>query len=246
MKKILSISAVILAVMLSLTSSVFAEAPVEDDSATICFDDSSFLNEWLSEGAIDAAGLSYKVGKDSYIGDGALVISQNITKAVPEDERFGGIYIESESLGLDSFKGCIVEANVRIDTAAAEYIHNFALYSDGVVWMDSSVSPETKGVWTKVTLAIPENADNGKIGFLIPIYEPYNGNVAFIDEIKITSADGTVIPNVGDMSRSINVEVEKEASLLETIINIAIVVVLVAIVVFCLIAIISRHNKRYK
>ncbi len=246
MKKLLSISAVILAVMLSLTTSIFAEkAQEESDPATICFDNSSFLNEWLNYGAIDETGFEYKIAETSLVGDGALQITQNVTEAIPDDDQYGGIYLEAEALGLNSFKGCTIDANVLINNDAAEYLDCFSLYSDGIVWMTSDISPEAKGAWTKVSISIPENAANTKIGFLIPIFEPFNGEVALVDEITITTPDGAIIPNVGDMSRSIMVEVE-EASLLETIINVVIVVALVAIILMCLIAIISRHNKRYK
>ena len=126
--------------------------------------------------------------------------SENITSDISEDQQFGGVYFTAESLGLEDFKGCTVRMSVLFDENAADAVSDFTVFSDGVVWITSGISDENSGRWSKVSLTVPENASNTKIGFTIPVYSQYSGAVAYVDNVVVYKADGTAIENQGDYS----------------------------------------------
>ena len=110
------------------------------------------------------------------------------------------MYFTAESLGLEDFKGCTVRMSVLFDENAADAVSDFTEFSDGVVWITSGISDENSGRWSKVSLTVPENASNTKIGFTIPVYSQYSGAVAYVDNVVVYKADGTAIENQGDYS----------------------------------------------
>lgn len=199
MKKI--ISAFLAAVTAAALSSVPVIAEESARNATYCFDNDSAITAWESYGSTDLTGLELSVTKDKKeSGDGALCISENITSDISEDQQFGGVYFTAESLGLEDFKGCTVRMSVLFDENAADAVSDFTVFSDGVVWITSGISDENSGRWSKVSLTVPENASNTKIGFTIPVYSQYSGAVAYVDNVVVYKADGTAIENQGDYS----------------------------------------------
>lgn len=199
MKKI--ISAFLAAVTAAALSSVPVFAEESAQNATYCFDNNSAITTWESYGSTDLTGLELSITKDTKeSGDGALCISENITSDIPEDQQFGGVYFTAESLGLEDFKGCTVQMSVLFDENAADAVSDFTVFSDGVVWITSGISDENSGRWSKVSLTVPENASNTKIGFTIPVYSQYSGAVAYVDNVVVYKADGTAIENQGDYS----------------------------------------------
>lgn len=172
---------------------------VNTETATFCFDTADSLSLWETYGSTAETGFELSI--DSSVretGDGALLISENVAEDIDSDSQFGGAYISAESLGLESFKGCTVQMSVYFDKSAAEAAEAFTVFSDGIVWQTSAVSSENAGRWTKVSLTVPENADNTKIGFTIPVFSQYSGAAAYVDNIIIYNADGTAVANVGD------------------------------------------------
>lgn len=201
MKKI--ISALAAAVMLAAFPAINAaaeetEAAAEQD-ATFCFDTDSSLALLENYGSIKETGLALSISSDNKeSGDGSLCIYENITEEIPADQQFGGVYFTAETLGMEDFKGCTVQMSVLFDEAAKDVADKFTVYSDGIVWTTAEISADTAGRWTKVALTVPENAANDKLGFTIPVYGEYTGNVAYVDNIIVYNPDGTIAANVGD------------------------------------------------
>ncbi|MCI5905235.1 MAG: hypothetical protein MRZ61_08870 [Oscillospiraceae bacterium] len=206
--------------------SVYAEE-AGNETATFCFDTADSLSLWETYGSTAETG--FKLSIDDSVketGDGSLLLSENVTENIAADNQFGGAYISAEKLGLESFKGCTVQMSVYFDKDAAKAAEAFTVFSDGIIWQTSAVSSDNAGRWTKVSLTVPENADNKKIGFTIPVFSQYSGAAAYVDNIIIYNADGTAIANVGDekiSSGSIEVSIGTGA-------RIALLVVLVVII----------------
>ena len=196
-KKIVS---ALLASVTALSMTICANAA--DGDATFCFDNDTALSNWQTYGSVEQTGLKMDIAVDvKENGDGSLRISENITKEIPEDEKFGGMFITADAVGLESFNGCTMQASVYFNPDAAEVTDRFTLYSDGVIWLTSELSDENTG-WAKVALAVPGNADNNSFGFTIPVYDSYSGPVCYVDNVIIYDADGNAVANLGDSKTS--------------------------------------------
>ena len=150
---------------------------------------------------------------------------------------------DSSSVGLDSFAGCTVSMKVLFDSDAAKLAQSFSVFSDGIVWLSTDLSNENAGKWTDVSLTVPENADNTRIGFSIPVFESYNGAVAYIDELTVTTSDGMAIANIGDRKEASQVTVSISKG--PRIILIVLVCVILVGVVACVGFVISKFQNKF-
>lgn len=238
-KKIIAAAAASIMALSTAAFSAFA-----DEYATFCFDTDTSISMLQSYGSTTETGFSASIDEQTKNdGSGSLMLSENVTESVAADIRFGGIYIESSSLGLDSFAGCTVTMKVMFDENAAKLAESFSVFTDGIVWMTYDLSNEQAGKWADVTLTVPENADNSRIGFAIPIFEAYNGVVAYIDDLIVTKPDGTVVANIGDQKESSKIEVSigKTARIILLVVVCVIIVAVIAGVGF----IISKFQNRF-
>lgn len=219
------------AIILSVGAASVCAEEADAETATFCFDTADSLSMWETYGAIEETGFAMSI--DSSVketGDGSLLISENVTGDVSADNKFGGAYITAEALGLESFKGCTVQMSVYFDKSAAKAADAFTVFADGMVWQTSAISSENAGRWTKVSLTVPENADNTKIGFTIPVFNKYSGAAAYVDNIIIYNANGTAIANIGDEKTSSgNIEVSLGTGA-RIILLVVLVIVILAVV----------------
>lgn len=170
---------------------------VEDGQATYCFDTGACIESFLPYGSVDAANAKLaNTILESKNGNGSLVVSVDIEENI--EEAYGGFYIEAASLGLDSFKSCTIEMSVKACNGSESFIDNFALYSDGIIYLTSEPVELSSEKWTTLTLVIPEGAENKKVGFTIPTFKLRSGDIVYIDDFTVTQADGTIISNQGD------------------------------------------------
>lgn len=197
-KGFVSLLASVALILSAGAAQVCAEEAVTE-TATFCFDTADSLSLWETYGSVAETGFELGIDPDlKEKGDGALRISENVTEEIATDNQFGGAYITAESMGLESFKGCTVQMSVYFDKTAAGLADAFTVFSDGIVWQTSAISSESAGRWVKVSLTVPENAENTKIGFTIPVFKQYSGAAAYVDNVIIYNADGKAIANVGD------------------------------------------------
>ena len=194
LKKIIAAFAASAALICSSAVSVFA---ANDGEAAYCFDNTNKLSDWQTYGSADATGFKFtSTAAKSKNGSGSLVISENFTEDV--SDKFGGAYIDAETLNLNNFAGCTITMSVLLAEGAEEHCDNLALFSDGIIWLNAVPAELSTDTWTDVSLTIPEDADNNRIGFTIPTFGPYSGDIAYIDDFTITFADGTSVANLGD------------------------------------------------
>ncbi len=173
------------------------------ENATYCFDSDSSLSQWEAYGSISETGLTYDITTSSReYGDGSLRVAENVVSEIDENIRYGGVYVSASSLGREDFGGCTVQMSFMFEGEAAEAAEAFTLFSDGMVWVTSEVSAENNGRWSKISLTVPENAKNDKVGFTIPVFTPYSGTVVYVDNVMIYDENGNLIPNVGDYNIS--------------------------------------------
>lgn len=193
LKKFLS-AAMASAVVLSGAASVSA---VGDGQAAYCFDTDAAMTDWLTYGSTAETGFAVRnTAAKSANGNGSLIVSERSEGNI--ENQFGGMYIEASSLGLENFSGCTVEMSVLLCEGAENFYDNLMLYSDGVVWLTAPAENLSAEMWTTVTLEIPENAQNTRAGFTIPTFNPYVGDIVYIDDFSVTDAGGNIIANRGD------------------------------------------------
>lgn len=240
--KITKIIAAAAASVMALSAVVFSAFAA--DEATFCFDNDTSLSMFQSYGSTAETGFTASIDEQTKVnGHGSLKLSENVTESIADDSRFGGLYFDSTSIGLDSFAGCTVSMKVLFDKDAAKLAQSFTVFSDGIVWMNTDLSNENAGKWADVAIAIPGNADNTRLGFSIPIFESYNGTVAYIDDLTVTTADGTVIANIGDQQEASQITVSISKG--PRIILIILVCVILVGVVACVGFVISKFQNKF-
>lgn len=240
--KITKIIAAAAASVMALSAVAFSAFAA--DEATFCFDNDTSLSMFQSYGSTAETGFTASIDEQTKVnGNGSLMLSENVSESIADDNRFGGLYFDSTSIGLDSFAGCTVSMKVLFDKDAAKLAQSFTVFSDGIVWMNTDLSNENAGKWADVAIAIPGNADNTRLGFAIPIFESYNGTVAYIDDLTVTTADGTVIANIGDQQEASQITVSISKG--PRIILIVIVCVILVGVVACVGFVISKFQNKF-
>ena len=240
--KITKIIAAAAASVMALSAVAFSAFAA--DEATFCFDNDTSLSMFQSYGSTAETGFTASIDEQTKVnGNGSLRLSENVTESIADDNRFGGLYFDSTSIGLDSFAGCTVSMKVLFDKDAAKLAQSFTVFSDGIVWMNTDLSNENAGKWADVAIAIPGNADNTRLGFSIPIFESYNGTVAYIDDLTVTTADGTVVANIGDQQEASQITVSISKG--PRIILIVLVCVILVGVVACVGFVISKFQNKF-
>ena len=240
--KITKIIAAAAASVMALSAAAFSAFAV--DEATFSFDTDTSLSMFQSYGSTTETGFKASIDEQTKVdGNGSLKLSENVTESIADDNRFGGVYIDSSSVGLDSFAGCTVSMKVLFDSDAAKLAQSFSVFSDGIVWLSTDLSNENAGKWTDVSLTVPENADNTRLGFSIPVFESYNGAVAYIDELTVTTPDGMAIANIGDQKEASQVTVSISKG--PRIILIVLVCVILVGVVACVGFVISKFQNKF-
>lgn len=222
LKKILS--AILASAVIAGTSVITAFAAGEGEAA-YCFDNTSKLSDWQTYGSTAETG--FKISHTNLIsknGNGCILISESSAGDI--ENQFGGAYISAEALGVDDFRGCTVEMSMLLCEGAEGFYDNLSLYSDGIIWLTQPAENLSTSEWTTVTMVVPENADNTKIGFTIPTFNAYTGDIVYIDDVSVTKPDGTVIANTGDYeARKV-----KSEDAVSTGTNIALTVLLVVLI----------------
>lgn len=226
LKKILS--AVLASAIVAGASAISAFA-VNDGEAAYCFDKDTKMAGWTAYGSVEQTGLEIThtefVSKN---GNGSILLSQNFGET-PSDE-FGGYYVESSSFDLEDFGGCTVEMSLLLAENGEGHYDNLSLFSDGIIWMSQSASGLSTKEWTTVTLVLPEDAENTRIGFTIPTLSPTMCDIVYIDDFSITKADGTLVANTGDYVLKKIHEEDTVSTGTNIVLTIVLVVLILAIV----------------
>lgn len=170
---------------------------VEDGQATYCFDTAAKISDFAYYGSVENTGTKLThtttVSKN---GNGCLVVSEN---SKGDDEKLnGGYYVDSSRFGLENFDGCTVELSVMLCPGATSYYDAFALYTDGSIWISQPITALSDSTWSTFTMSVATGSDSTRVGFTIPTYQEYNGDIVYIDDFTITDANGVIIANQGD------------------------------------------------
>lgn len=208
----------------ALTS--FAEESSNSREATYCFDTASNVSDWQTYGSVSETGFKFsQTTKESKSGNGCLIVSEDVSGEV--EDAFGGAFVTADTFGLADFRGCTISMSVMLSDNADNHHENLFLYSDGMIWIQTAPETLSSTEWSDVTLMIPEDAANTKVGFTIPTFDVYSGDVMYIDDFAIIDSNGNPIANVGDYQA-------KSKSIINAVpgwVNIVLIVVLVILVV---------------
>ena len=169
----------------------------EDGQATYCFDTTAKISDFAYYGSVENTNMTLThTTVTSKNGKGCLIISEN--SRGDDKNLYGGYYVEASRFGLEKFDGCTVEMSVKLCPGATMYYDSFALYSDGSIWLSQPVTALSDSEWSTFTMPVATGSDSTKVGFTIPTYQEYKGDIVYIDDFTITDANGNVIANQGD------------------------------------------------
>lgn len=216
---------------------------LSDGEAAYCFDTNAMMSEWQTYGSVEETGFqAVQTTRASKNGNGSLLVSVNI--ADEPENQFGGLYIDASSLGLSSFEGCTIEMSVMLCEGAEGFYDNFSLFSDGMVWLAAAPEALSANEWTTVTLEIPQNATNARVGFTIPTYLTHKGDIVYIDDFSVTDSNGNLISNKGDYYAK-EVTSDEAVSSGTNIVLTILLVVLILVIVGGIGLIVSSAIKRF-
>ncbi|MCM1329377.1 MAG: hypothetical protein NC253_08030 [Ruminococcus sp.] len=202
---------------------------LEDGQAAYCFDTADKLSDWQTYGSVSETGFAFKqTTANSKNGEGCIAVSEKFTGEV--SDTYGGAYVSASTFGLPDFGGCTISMSVLLNPEAEDYIENFSLYSDGMIWLETPVVGINSQTWTEFTLTVPANAENSQVGFTIPTFSPYSGEIVYIDDFSIVQADGTLIANTGDYKAKTASSAETVSTGTNIILTVVLVVLILAIV----------------
>jgi hypothetical protein len=238
----IKISFLVIAVIMS-----FAALPVfASDSAALAFDNDSSIKHFVNDNTDLAkkTGFKYTVSDTkTYDGTGALAVSESFVGAIDEGQS-GGAYITADKFGLKDFAGCTITAKLYPTAASNSVKPNIVFYTDGMLYLPTANTSWNIESWNDVVMVIPDNCENTRLGFLIPVKSTFSGDVFYLDEVVITLPDGTAVSNIGDYEAPIEGLSGDIDDTLTLILTIILIVGAIAIVVL-LIYIIARKAKRY-
>jgi hypothetical protein len=225
----------------------FSALPVfASDSAALAFDNDTGVKLFVNDNAdlVKTTGFKYEIsGKQTFDGEGALAVSESYVGG-PIENSSGGAYITADAFGLTDFAGCTITAKLY-PTATAQTVNpEIVLYTDGMLYLPTATSEWTADSWNDVTLVVPENCNNTRFGFLVPIKSTFSGDVFYLDEVVITRTDGATVANVGDYvvpEEGLSGDIDDTVTIILTVV---LAVGVVAIIVL-LIYLIVRRTKRY-
>lgn len=227
-------------VMGTMTVTSFA---VKDGEAAYCFDTASRVSDWQTYGSVSETGFKLKQSnKEAKNGDGSLLISEDVTGEVAN--HYGGAYITADTVGLSSFGGCTISMSVLLARNAENHHESLRLYSDGMIWLETSSDELNSKTWTEIVLEIPEDASNSTVGFTIPTYDVYTGDVLFIDDFSIVDASGKAVANMGDYKLKTFTSISAAPAWVN-IVLIVVLVLLVGVIVGGIIMLVSQNVKKF-
>ena len=240
--KIKKIIAAFAAAVVMGTSSVTCFA-VGDGEAAYCFDTADRISDWQTYGSVEETGFKFKqITAQAKNGEGCIVVSENVSEEL--DGAFGGAFIEASAVGLEDFGGCTVTMSVLLTSSAEGRVDDFSLYSDGIIWLESKSDELNSKTWTDISLVIPEDASNTKVGFTIPTYGIYMGEVLYIDDFSIVDASGKAVSNLGDYKAK-TIRAENTVASWVNIVLIAVLVLLVVGIVIVVVTLISKNSNKF-
>lgn len=229
LKKFFSAAIVSAAVTASMAAAAFPAYALNDGEAAYCFDTTAGLADWQTYGSTAETGFTVThTNRVSKNGNGSVMVSVNVADTI--ENQFGGTYIEASTLGLDSFQGCTVEMSVMLCEDAEGFYDNLSVFSDGMIWLSSSPESLSTSEWTTVTLEIPQNATNTRVGFTIPTYLMHKGDIVYIDDFSVTDPNGSIIANKGDYYAKEITSTETVSSGTNIVLTILLVVLILVIV----------------
>lgn len=238
-KKIIAAAAASIIALSSAAFTAFAE-----EYSTFCFDTEESLSMLQSYGSTTEIGFAASIDEQTVSeGSGSLMLSEKVTESIAPENRAGGLYFEASSLGLDNYAGCTITMKVKFDKEAAKLSEKFSVFTDGVVWMTYDISNEQAGQWVDVALTVPSNANNTRIGFAAPIFEAYDGVIAYVDELTVTKPDGTAVENIGDQKEATQVVVSIGKT--SRIILIVVVCIIIVAVIAGIGFIVSKFQSKF-
>jgi hypothetical protein len=231
---------------LIVSATVFSANVFAADVSVFSFDNDNSLSFWSTEGdaAIKDTGFKLSISNsEAYEGAGSLAVSEDMTK---EAENIGGgAYFTASSIEQTTFAGSTITAMVYPVKDAFEFGAQITLYSDGEVYIPVSPQDLKANTWNEIQLKIPDNCNNTKIGFNIPLNRIYNGVVFYVDDIRITNSDGSYITNIGDSEEPV-AETFASLSAFERILMISGLAVIVGAVIIFIIVALLKSRKKYR
>jgi hypothetical protein len=168
--------------------------------STFAFDSDAGADIWKTDNTELAAksGFGYEISDaEVFDGAGSLAVFESFTGEI-DPAQIGGAYITASDLGLTDFAGCTITAELFPTASAVSRGAQFVIYTDGMLYLPVAQTTFTPDKWNRITLIIPDNCENTRLGFLAPVYSTFSGDAFYLDEITVTLPDGSSVANIGD------------------------------------------------
>ncbi|MGN0665211.1 MAG: hypothetical protein ACI4KF_01660 [Huintestinicola sp.] len=193
MKKLIS---GLLAAVSALTMSVSVCA-ASDLGPTVSFDSEKYSPYVHTFGNAEESNLTMELSEDSYMGY-SLLLKESFTEGI--SNQYGGIYFDASDFGISDFGGYTFVAYIKPAENVSKAVSRFELFTDGQKWQSKDIAVSETGIFTSYSISVPQNVKNTKFGISIPITDPYDGEVLYLDNVSIVDNYGKEIANIGDFA----------------------------------------------
>ena len=235
MKKLLS-HFLAAAAALTMGSTAMAEdtpvttAAQKSQAATFAFDTDAGLVYLHPFGNAQDTKLSLKLSDTGAKEGRCLAMGESFS--TPVSNQYGGFYIDSADLGLETFAGYTITVNVSVNKKVNKLTDNLVLFTDGEQWVTSNITTSNPENYVKASLTVPAGVANSKVGISLPITTAYDGDVCYVDDIVIIDNYGKQIPNIGDLDTSLAEKPNTALTVLSTILFIILALGIIGVIGF--------------
>lgn len=212
----------------------------KEQAVTFAFDTSSSLTYVHTFGNAADTNLTLTISDTGALAGRCLAMRESFGTDV--SNQYGGFYIDAADLGLESFGGYTVTANVKVNKKVNKITESLLLFSDGEEWVTANIPTAYPDDYVKVSLTVPAGVRNSKVGISVPITTPYDDIVCYVDDISIKDNYGNLMPNVGDVDTSLAKAPNAGLSALSTILFIVLAIAIIGGVTYFII----DFKKKYR
>ena len=186
----------LLAAVSALTMSISVCA-ASDLGPTVSFDSEKYSPYVHTFGNAADTNLTMELSEDSYRGY-SLLLKESFTEGI--SNQYGGVYFDAADYGLSDFAGYSFTVYIKPAEKVSEAATRFELFTDGQQWQSKDIAVKETGIYTEYTISVPQNVKNTKFGISIPITDPFEGDVLYMDNATIMDSYGKEIANIGDFA----------------------------------------------
>lgn len=190
-------------------------------------------------------------------------------------DEWMGYELDASYFHLASFAGCKIEVQVYFPSGTNSKMSYFQLFATDPSYIYDTADTTITGSWQTLSISVPSDSHNKSLGFKTPVNPNVSDVVCYIDDMRITNKEGTLVAsvdfdqawkddgtysgtnttiaqkdsedeeNVSDINSGSSIIVEEENGVPVTLIIILVSLVVVVITALIIWIVVSKSKNKY-